>query len=362
MNPLLFLSEPPASRRARLLLSVGLLAGSTACFAQATGRLNDTGFARCGNATSNDIGCSYIDNDPLGYPRQDGQTGRAAKEVVAGVAALVKVGTSSSPGFDFSKVLGNGTVQNGTSQAGVFAAAATTFTGWMCTKDNVTGLIWHLKSPTGNDYRLNTNKYKWYNAGGNNGGFSGSNSADTSTCYGSNCDTAAYIAAVNAIDSNGATAGTPGICGETTNDWRLPTRLELLTIVDSYSPMVVVKTASGLDNATSITVADNVNLDKRMMVDGIGIASGARVTNIAGNVVTLSLANTAAVSGKITFTREAAVDIEYFPNMRPGYYWTSDSFAENNQEARFVTFGFGTDGTSPKSDKMHVILVRPYTP
>ena len=343
---------------AALLLASGL------CSAQVlTVRpLNDTGFAKCGNETSNDIGCSYLDTDPLGFPRQDGQFGRSPKEAAAGGTevlartALAKVGTSTSPGFDFSKVLVNGTLQNGalSAQAGVLG---TTATSWACTKDNVTGLIWLLKSPTGNDHRLNTSTYNWKSADGNvNGGVSGAQGVASGTqCYNSTyCDTESYITYINALNT------TVGWCGEgTKSDWRLPTRLELLSIVDSYSPMLVVTSGTGADNASTVTVADAHLLDARMMVDGIGIASGARIASISGNVVTLTAANTAAVSGDLTFKREAAVDIVFFPNMRSGYYWARETFAENPSEARFVNFGFGTDGTSPKGDKMHVILVRP---
>jgi hypothetical protein len=81
---------------------------------------------------------------------------------------------------------------------------------WACVKSTETGLIWEVKSPeSGLHYRGNT--YSWQQSGPN---------ASTATCTGSACNTSAYVQAVNA----------QGYCGF--DDWRLPTRDELHTLVD----------------------------------------------------------------------------------------------------------------------------------
>jgi len=81
---------------------------------------------------------------------------------------------------------------------------------WACVKSTETGLIWEVKSPeSGLHYRGNT--YSWQQSGPN---------ASTATCTGSACNTSDYVQAVNA----------QGYCGF--DDWRLPTRDELHTLVD----------------------------------------------------------------------------------------------------------------------------------
>lgn len=262
--------------------------------AQATGKLNDSGIVTCANASSNNIPCGYADNDPYGYPRQEAEFGRSAKEGAG--QTLNKTGGSdaNSKGFDFTKIR----YDNGATLAA--GAAFGTGTNWGCTRDNVTGLIWLIPSPSGNDFRLNTNTYRWYSTDGNlNGGQQGDNTTDTSSCFnytlGSNpnrqCNTKAQVDYANSLN----------ICGEgTKSDWRLPTRLELLTIVD------LSKQASGT----------------------------------------------------------AAVDAAYFPNMMLGNYWTQDTLAGNTLQARTVNFNSGGDGVATKSatgaaSKNYVILVRP---
>jgi len=147
---------------------------------------------------------------------EDGQTGRDATH---------NDNSNGFAGFDFTKLDTNGTpVSSGS---------------WSCVKDNVTGLIWEVKTTDGGLHDKN-DKYVWYDPAGGTGFQQASQtivySGDTSknnTCAGYDpndastyCNTYAYLQRVNA----------QGWCGA--NDWRLPTREELRSLVkmDSIIP------------------------------------------------------------------------------------------------------------------------------
>ena len=82
----------------------------------------------------------------------------------------------------------------------------------VCVRDNVTGLIWEVKTDDGG-LRDKDWTYTWYN--GTTGTPDGTDNCNPNT----RCDTDKFVADVN----------TAGLCGAT--DWRLPTRRELLSIV-----------------------------------------------------------------------------------------------------------------------------------
>jgi hypothetical protein len=63
-----------------------------------------------------------------------------------------------------------------------------------------------------------------------------------------------------------------------------------------------VLTASGTAGANTVTVSDGSGVSSGMSATGTGVGGGATVASVSGNVVTLSSANTAAVSGSVTFT------------------------------------------------------------
>jgi len=90
---------------------------------------------------------------------------------------------------------------------------------WVCVKDNQTGMLWEVKSTEAGLHNIN-NTYTWYDHDPlSNGGWPGN--AKGGVCTGSDCDTEAYIKAVNAEK----------LCGFA--DWHLPSRFELNTIVDT---------------------------------------------------------------------------------------------------------------------------------
>lgn len=90
---------------------------------------------------------------------------------------------------------------------------------WSCVRDNQSGLIWEVKTSEAGLQNIN-NTYSWYDPDEKtNGGYAGK--AKGGVCSGSDCDTDAYAKAINAKK----------LCGF--NDWHLPSRYELNTIVDS---------------------------------------------------------------------------------------------------------------------------------
>jgi hypothetical protein len=212
--------------------------------------LNDTGIDWCAdNGTNRNVegtrddktaGCKAI---AATHPAQDAQRGRDA---AARARKLSKSGSGSS-GFDFTKMCMSGEVA-GEGKCPPNPTPGNGANNWACTLDNVTGLIWEMKATDG--LRSQSNTYTWYNPDGTvNGGAPGVQNGGR--CTGSRCDTHAFVQAVNAN----------GLCGA--GDWRLPSRRELLTIVDNgrFNPAVDTghfPDASGSNYWTASTYADLV--------------------------------------------------------------------------------------------------------
>lgn len=142
-------------------------------------KLTATGITICGDESINNIACSSLSSAWLGL-MQDGQV---------------------QAGQKMSYTLLN---QNGAE----------------CVRDNVTGLIWEQKTDDGG-LRDKDNHYTWYNPdNSNNGGFAGYENSGKNTHE--------YIKQLNASN----------YCGY--NNWRLPTKNELRSIVDygRYNPAI----------------------------------------------------------------------------------------------------------------------------
>ena len=165
------------------------------------GALNDTGIDWCADGDSNDLECPVA-----GYPDQDAQYGRDVTH---------DDDSDGHAGFSFTKLDADGNH---------LPADAT---AWSCVRDNVTGRIWEVKTDDGGP-RDKDWTYSWYNPDdGTNGGYAGKR--DGGSCGGGiDCDTNAFVAAVNAR----------GLCGA--NDWRMPSAEEMLSIVsnDRYDPAI----------------------------------------------------------------------------------------------------------------------------
>lgn len=168
--------------------------------------LNDTGIDWCANNTTNNLSCPQA-----AFPDQDGDHGRDA---LARTGQLVKIGGGEA-GFDYTKISNSGNPL----PAG--AALGTGANDWGCTRDNLSGLIWEVKLNNTSSLRHMDHRYAWYDTNSAiNGGNAGS-VGTAGTCNGTltQCNTSAFVAAVNA----------QGLCGA--NDWRMPTPEELQGIV-----------------------------------------------------------------------------------------------------------------------------------
>jgi len=245
------------------------------------GGLNDSGIDWCANGYSNldvdrpraekAVSCASLAS---GFPLQDALHGRDA---LASDRRLKKTGTGSA-GFDFTKLCSNGKAA-GEGRCPPNPLPGNGLNNWACTRDNVTGLTWEVKAESG--LRSKDNTYSWQSPDSKvNGGEPGLSNGGT--CEGSRCDSLAYIEKVNET----------GLCG--ISDWRLPTRQELLSIVDNS-------------------------------------------------------------------TFKPAVDLRFFPNTVPAYYWSSTPYAEQQGSAWQVYFKSGEADPDEKSLSRHVRLVNGQT-
>ncbi len=175
-----------------------------------TGYLNDTGQTSCYDASNAAVTC-----DPASAnPRQDGRFGRDA---AAAAGKLAKTGGGAG-GFDYTKVCMSGELA-GQGSCPASPELGTSANQWACTKDNVTNLIWLINETPGV-------MYDWTNA------------------------SVTYPAATNAAAR----------CGG--GDWRLPTRRELLTLVNSFvGPPAIDPTYFGYSEGGNYWSSDSLASD-----------------------------------------------------------------------------------------------------
>lgn len=194
-------------------------------------KLNDTGVTTCGDYSTiqsgaypissasgthnNNVDCAmaFATADLDGFDNQSDIV-RAGQDAHFGRDATDNDDSDGAAGFSWIKL-------DATGAALVNQSVSYSATPWPCLQDDVTGLVWEVKTNAGLHNKTNT--YSWYmptavNAGTQNAG----------VCSASNCDTQAFIDAVN----------TQQLCG--VNNWRLPTTEELSTIVHmgTYNPAV----------------------------------------------------------------------------------------------------------------------------
>lgn len=167
--------------------------------------LNDTGQIRCYDARGAVRSCTAA---------PAGDDARFGRDAAAAAGALRKTGAGTA-GFDFTKIANNGVDLPAGAALGRHAG------DWACTRDNLTGLTWEVKTTDPSDPRYFGHRYWWYNTNPTeNGGHAGS-VGTFSTCNPAmpQCNTQAFLDAVNRSR----------LCGHA--DWRLPTPRELRSIV-----------------------------------------------------------------------------------------------------------------------------------
>jgi hypothetical protein len=223
INP--FLTYPSANPSIASVAALSLALFTSVAVAATPRPLNDTGITTCIN-DSGTVACTTVAPDNGTHPRQDARFGRDAANAAG---ALTKVGGGGA-GFDFTKIANNGTVL----AAG--AALGDNATDWACARDNVTGLVWEIKVNNTSHLRHQDHLYTWYSDAtrsdgtnaAQNGGSAGT--ANGGSCFnkydaatnptGNYCDSAGYVAAINAAN----------LCNA--HDWRMPTAEELRSLVD----------------------------------------------------------------------------------------------------------------------------------
>ncbi|WP_298607889.1 DUF1566 domain-containing protein [uncultured Thiothrix sp.] len=193
-------------------------------------KINDTGVTSCGDyarghsgISNNDVICQLL-SDSNGDPVPSGQDGTSGRDF------STSDDEDGHAGFSFTKIDNTG------------VALASSASQWSCVKDNVTGLIWEMKTDDSGLHDKD-DSYVWYESDprlGNGGlpGYEKATDYDPSrydqTCSGFSignnstyCNTKAFVTRVNQSSYCGA------------NNWRLPTREELNSLVDyAASPKI----------------------------------------------------------------------------------------------------------------------------
>ncbi|CAK0775127.1 exported hypothetical protein [Gammaproteobacteria bacterium] len=144
--------------------------------------------------------------------------GQTLTLLFVGLAFLTQV-QAGEKASSFTRISNNGAELTSSAVLGPHPA------DWGCTRDNNTGLMWEMKNEDKADLHFSMHTFTWYSPentpkGGDPGSMGRDTCEGTLSAYGSQCNTANFISAVNSSN----------LCGH--NDWRLPNRTELKSIVD----------------------------------------------------------------------------------------------------------------------------------
>lgn len=197
--------------------------------------LNDTGINTCADSEKPSVTCPAE-----GYPGLDAEFGR---DKIAQAGLLKKKG-SGTLGFDYSKVCNSGELA-GQGNCPEDPVPGVEANEWGCSLDNRTGLMWEVKmnltdiSPY--SWRNSSERVSWYSEDSEtNGGFKGK--------LGHIGNTQSHIQSMNQFK----------FCGR--DDWRLPTRQELLGTVganffpNTYLTRNWTSNTVGTDGYSALTV------------------------------------------------------------------------------------------------------------
>ena len=184
-----------------VLLSLGLVVSA----AQAQGSpLNDTGITWSANAALlGQVSSTCKSTDTAGQDCGYGRDAAAAAGMLPKIGGASSLNQGIANGFDFTKISNSG------SPLPAGAALGSGPDDWACTLDNVTGLIWEMKTTDGG-----LRDRKWMHT------MSEDNYLQCYDPHAAGCTVSSYNAAINA----------QGLCGA--NDWRMPSVNELVSIVD----------------------------------------------------------------------------------------------------------------------------------
>ncbi len=164
--------------------------------------MNDTGITFGGEPLSgNNPGCT---SSGANIAQQDCSNGRDVNPSLNGAA-------DGGAGFSFTKISNAGSALPANATLGSAA------NDWACTYDNVTGLMWEVKTTSGRHSSAHT--YTWFSSDlDSNAGALGTAGGGTCGDAAGTCDTEKYAATTNVAT----------LCGR--NDWRMPHVKELLSI------------------------------------------------------------------------------------------------------------------------------------
>jgi len=274
-------------------------------------------------------------------------------------------------------------------------------TEWVMVRDNVTGLVWEVKTDDGSIHDKDY-KYTWYDSNPQtNGGNAGT--------PGNGTDTEGFIQVLNNANFGGF------------SDWRLPTIKELVSIVNRevydpainthYFPNTNKESPSRYWSSTTLSFAANnahcvifidggVNASGkdclyyvRAVRGGQPVSSGNLVDNGNGMVTdtstglmwqqatagemdwesaisyceNLSLAgyndwrlpNTKELHSIVDYSKwRPTIDTLYFPNTVSSHYWSATTNSSLTYIAFGVYFEFGSIGNTPKYTTNYVRAVR----
>jgi len=179
------------------------------------------------------------------------------KEVIKEISPVIETKPVPDPtDNNYIKVCNNGQLE-GQGVCPKSPVLGSNPTDWACTKDKKTGLIWEVKTTDG-DLRDKDWRYNWYEPDSKkNGAFEGYAYGDESlgskgVCskkYGA-CNTFSFAKAVNK----------EGLCGA--KDWRMPTRDELIGLLNCFAGKTIPNTDNELNRMCSdgsLNNAPNIN-------------------------------------------------------------------------------------------------------